>query len=128
MVPFLLKDKIREGLVIRLMAADEVMSIEDAAEFWSKWKAELEKNPEHFGDCTKEPQTCNRCLVEEYYRQANDILQYLDSWGVVLKVERELPVEGLHLPGNFRHPNWLQRAEVEAIMALATERLIEEGK
>ena len=82
---------IREGMVIRLMAGDEEISIDGASRFWGQWKAELRNNPEHFGDCTKEPQSCNRCLIENYYSQSDDILKYLHSKGVVLKVEGEIP-------------------------------------
>ena len=72
------QEKIREGIVIRLMAADEIMTIEEATDFWLTWKAELKKNPEHFGDCTKEPQPCNRCLIEDYYRRADEIIRCSD--------------------------------------------------
>ena len=66
--------EIRERIVISLMASDEEMTYERAVDFWARWKAELAKNPEHFGDCTKEPQTCNRCLIEDYYEQADQII------------------------------------------------------
>lgn len=89
------QEKIRDGIVVRLMAADEGMSVDEAEDFWLKWKRALLFEPyadgQHFGDCTKEPQTCMRCLVEDYYRQADEILQYEVSQGVVIKAERELP-------------------------------------
>ena len=68
------RKEIREGVVIRLIAADELMTIGEAAGFWARWKAELERQPEHFGDCTKEPQSCNRCLIEDYYLENHTML------------------------------------------------------
>ena len=72
---------IREKIVIELMAADEEMTTEEATDFWARWKAELQKNPEHFGDCTSQPQSCNRCIIEDYYRQADQILSLTVSSG-----------------------------------------------
>jgi len=79
----------REQIIIQLIARDEDMSVEEAADFWARWKAELEKNPEHFGDCTKEPQTCNRCLIESYYRDADQILTIPDLHAEAVKAERK---------------------------------------
>lgn len=86
-----IQEKIREGVVVRLMAADEQMTIDKATEFWAKWKSELKENPEHFGDCTNEPVSCMRCLVEDYYRRVDEIIEFEDSQGVVVRVDRELP-------------------------------------
>jgi len=84
------QEKIREGIIILHIAEDEEISEEDASEFWGKWKAELEKNPEHFGDCTNEPQTCNRCLVESLYEYGDKNICKLHSQGVVIRVKPPL--------------------------------------
>ena len=55
-------------------------------------------------------------------------MQRLSEQGLVFKVERELPEEGLYLPGGFRHPNWLQQHEFKAIIDLATEPVVDIGK
>jgi len=84
---------IRGGIVIKLLADDEDMAILEATDFWDRWKVELGKNPEHFGDCTNEPNICNRCLIEDYYRRADEILslQVGNLKVGVYEVESELP-------------------------------------
>ena len=78
------QQEIREGTVIRFLARDEGVTIEDAMDYWGRWLTELKKNPEHFGDCTKEPQTCNRCLIEGYYREVDNFLKWQSEQGVVI--------------------------------------------
>jgi len=86
-----IRQRIREGIIILKMSMDELITIEEAAWFWGLWKEELERNPEHFGDCTKEPQACNRCLVESYYSDADKFIACLHAQGGVIRVDRELP-------------------------------------
>jgi hypothetical protein len=66
-----------------------------------------------------------RCTTDQSLKVADSVLRFLHSEGCVLKVDKELP-DGLYLPGDFRHPNWLTTPEVKAIMDLAVEPLIEE--
>lgn len=40
-------------------------------EFWI-----LQLNAEHDGDCNKRSCPCCRCIVERYYKQADDIIKY----------------------------------------------------
>ena len=81
------QEKIREGIVVRLIAADEEMTVEEATGLWGRWKANLKITPQHFGDCTGEPQTCIRCLIEDYYKRADALLEFEASEGVVIKVK-----------------------------------------
>lgn len=62
-----------------------------------------------------------RCGLKQ---DVDEAMRKLDSAGCVLKVNVPLPEEGLYLPGEFRHPNWLRKQEVKAIMDLAVERLM----
>ena len=95
------RQEIREGIVVRLMAADEEMAIDKAQGFWVSWKRALLFEPyadgKHCGDCTKEPHTCMRCLVGDYYGQADEIIKFQDSRGVViLNPDKSLPIRFLH--------------------------------
>jgi len=71
----------RERIIILLVARDEELTVEDAKIHWDKWVAALNEEPwansKHAGDCTNEPQTCIRCLVESYYRDADLIIEKL---------------------------------------------------
>jgi len=42
---------------------------------WEKLKLTVKKQPEHSGDCTKCPWTCMRCLLESFYKQADDLME-----------------------------------------------------
>jgi hypothetical protein len=68
---------LKEEIIIELIATDEEKTIDEAADYWFKWKDEFVKRPEHFGDCIKQPQPCLRCVIENYYRRANRILALL---------------------------------------------------
>ena len=48
------------------------------------------------------------------------ILKWLDSQGVVIEVEREVPKEGLWVPGGW----FIPKALCDALMSIATEPLI----
>lgn len=54
---------------------------DEAQTDWEKLTASLadENSPwangNHMGDCTNEPNACNRCLVEECYEKANQYLR-----------------------------------------------------
>ena len=86
-----INNEIRERIAISLVARDEEMLFDKAIVFWGKWKKELALHPEHFGDCTKEPQTCNRCLIDDYYKDADQIIR--DVLYPILKIDlkKKLP-------------------------------------
>ena len=52
--------------------------VECALRMWNGYIKSINKEPwaygEHAGDCTKEPMACFRCLVEEFYEDADKIL------------------------------------------------------
>ena len=87
-------DKIREikdAVAASLWAASEGISYKEAHKIWKAWLAELEVNPEHRGDCTREPQTCLYCLVEEYLEAVDQLLSKLEV--VVLDEDQSLPLK-----------------------------------
>jgi len=90
-----IKEEIREITVIHFLARDEECSIVDATDLWSTWKKVLEDNPAHMGGCISEPNTCNRCHVEKYYRDADALLKAQSSKGVMIAtIEEGALIEG----------------------------------
>lgn len=53
--------------------------VEDAAKQWAGELLAYIKHPEHDGDCTNQPHTCIRCLVEEARRDAQTVVRFLNG-------------------------------------------------
>ena len=82
--------------------------------------------PDDPSDCGVEG--CNTC--EWKINTVNEMLSYLHSKGCVLKVERELPEEGLWMPEppvyHTDYGIFLRPCVVKTLMDLSVEPLIEE--
>lgn len=56
---------------------DEVNDI--ITELWIKHLGALKEDPwangQHYGDCTQVPMSCFRCIVDEYYKRAEEEIE-----------------------------------------------------
>lgn len=59
----------REELAIHFLACDAGSDVDWARPRFLEWKGQA-----HYGDCTKAPITCNRCLTEDAFKRADAIL------------------------------------------------------
>jgi hypothetical protein len=50
----------------------------DARMMWVRALLDLEKNPEHDGDCTNQCHTCVRCYVEMQREEARKIVDFIE--------------------------------------------------
>lgn len=80
----------RERIAVSLIARDEEVSFEDAALMWDKWKQSAQEG--HYGDCTSQPITCMKCLVDDFYGYADQILALIKEANYVkLADDQSLP-------------------------------------
>ena len=66
-----------ERIVVAQLALDDEVPHPVSEKMWAETVAEVEKNPVHHGDCTKEPQTCLLCFVKNRRRAALDLMVYV---------------------------------------------------
>lgn len=55
------------------------LSLEEYIEIWMEFKMPSLNEP-HCGDCTNVPATCTRCETEEYYTEADQIIEAIESY------------------------------------------------
>ena len=58
----------------------EYTFIEDAMKSWWTCLVEIENNPQHEGDCTKQPAPCTHCVVSSERREAQIIYNVIEKF------------------------------------------------
>lgn len=72
-----LRDRLAAAMHCTLsLTLDDSRDADDALRFWrgivDSLNHEPWRNGKHYGDCTKEAATCNRCYVEQFYQDFVD--------------------------------------------------------
>ncbi len=57
----------------------EYETLEDAKTMWQHELEAYAKYEEHCGDCTNQPMTCIRCLVEDQRKDAQTLVRFLNG-------------------------------------------------
>lgn len=84
------EQELREKIAVFLVARDDEMSLEEGAKMLDSWKVVAQEG--HYGDCTNEPNTCSRCLVDRTYEEANNIFALIEEANYVkLADDQSLP-------------------------------------
>jgi hypothetical protein len=63
---------VRDKIALHFLSCMSDADIEWCVPRLEEWKKEV-----HYGDCTKAPITCNRCVADEAYRRADALVAEL---------------------------------------------------
>lgn len=68
-----------DRVVVAMLALDDEVPHSVSEKMWAGTLADVEKNPVHHGDCTKDPQPCLLCFVVNRRKAALDLINYVGS-------------------------------------------------